>query len=64
MRLLDGLPLRERNDALDGVKDGLKGMKAFRAMPVWLNSGRKLKIALGTASPRRALDHFRRQAQP
>ncbi|WP_454655023.1 DUF7696 family protein [Bosea beijingensis] len=30
VRFLAGLPLRERNDALDGVKDGLKGMKAFR----------------------------------
>ncbi|KRE02616.1 hypothetical protein ASE61_15170 [Bosea sp. Root670] len=30
VRFLAGLPLGQRNDALDGVKDGLKGMKAFR----------------------------------
>ncbi len=33
VRFLAGLPLRERNDALDGVKDGLKGMKGFRGEP-------------------------------
>ena len=25
-----GLPLREWNDALDGVKDGMRGMKSIR----------------------------------
>lgn len=30
VRFLAGLSLRERNDALDGVKDGLRGMKSIR----------------------------------
>jgi len=30
VRLLAGLPLAERNRALDGEKDGLRGMKSIR----------------------------------
>ena len=30
VRLLAGMTLAERNRTLDGEKDGLKGMKAFR----------------------------------
>lgn len=30
VRFLAGLPLRERNNTLDGVKDELRGMKSIR----------------------------------